>query len=241
MFSVIVPIKNQYKIVMKCLASLERHYKDSEIIIIDDGSTEENTINFLKEFCEKNNWILKRNETSLGHTKACEIGIENSKGDNFFLLNSDVIVTKNSFNILDKVLNENDDIAVVGPSTSSASGEQIILTIYDQRFLWSIEKIESFALELELNNEVHDINLVNGFCFGTKRKVFNEVGGFDKNLLCYGNEKELLIRIRKAGYRTVWKKGCYVHHFGKMSYSQEKIDIGRAQADADKYIYRKHK
>ena len=63
-----------------------------------------------------------------------------------------------------------------------------------------------------------------------------------KNLECYGNEKELLIRIRKAGYRTVWKKGCYIHHFGKMSYSQEKnIDIGKAQKDADTYIFRKHK
>jgi GT2 family glycosyltransferase len=70
--------------------------------------------------------------------------------------------------------------------------------------------------------------------------VFEKVGGFDPVLNSYGNEKELLIRIRKAGYRTVWVKGSYVHHFGKMSYSKTNINIGRACKDADNYIFKKH-
>ena len=70
--------------------------------------------------------------------------------------------------------------------------------------------------------------------------MFEKIGGFDPALNCYGNEKELLIRIRKEGYRTVFVPTSYIHHFGKMSYSKEKIDIFKACKDADRYIARKH-
>lgn len=240
MISIIVPIKNQYKIVMMCLTSLKRYYKNEDIVIVDDGSTEENTIKFLKEFCQKNDWILKRNEISLEHTKACEIGIENSKCDNIFLLNSDVILSEKCLYILSEVLDSHKNIAVVGPSTTSASGEQLIKELYNKRFSMTLNDIENYAKKIEKEKEIVDINLVNGFCFGIKRDIFEEVGKFDKNLESYGNEKELLIRIRNFGFRTVWVKNSYVHHFGKMSYSHENQNIGKKQAEADKLIIKKH-
>jgi GT2 family glycosyltransferase len=70
--------------------------------------------------------------------------------------------------------------------------------------------------------------------------VFDRLGGFDKNLSDYGNEKELLIRVRKLKLRTVHVVGCYIHHFGKASYARENINIGVSQKQADDYILKKH-
>lgn len=240
-FSIIIPIKNQFKIVKICLESVLRHYKNQEIILIDDGSTEDVLVQYLKVITNQNlNWTLIINESSVGHSCACTKGIELSKNENLFLLNSDTILTKNSLNILSNILDENKDIAVVGPYSSSASGPQLLKNMYEKRFTISIEEIEKLAEELESNKDIQDLDLVNGFCFGIKKSVFQKIGGFDPVLSTYGNEKELLIRIRKMYYRTVHVLGSYVHHFGKMSYSHENINIGVAQRDADLYIMRKH-
>jgi GT2 family glycosyltransferase len=240
MLSIIVPIKNQEKIVRMCLDSLFRHYSNEEIILIDDGSTEQNLISYLEELQASKKIILLTNKTSVGHSGACTKGIELSSNEIVFLLNSDTIVTKNSLNILAKVLEQNKEIAVTGPSTSSASGPQLLPGLYDKRFSMTIDEIEEKAIELEENKQIIDLELVNGFCFAIKKAVFMQVGGFDPALQSYGNEKELLIRIRKLGLRTVWVKGSYVHHFGKMSYSKESINVGVAQRDSDRYILRKH-
>jgi len=238
--SIIIPVKNQHDIVKNCLKSIIR-YQKSEVVLIDDGSTEQNTIELLKNYSNKFGWKLFRNEKSVGHTGACQKGIDASTFENIFLLNSDIIVTPNSLELLAKVLDENEKIAVVGPCSSSASGPQLIPILYQKRFTMTLHEIHKMALICKNNNVIQDIELVNGFCFGIKRSVYNKVGGFDEVLTCYGNEKELLVRIRKAGYRTVLVSGAYIHHYGKMTYSHEPIDIARACVDADRYINKKHK
>jgi len=239
-FSIVVPIKNQFKIVAMCLDSLFMNYSDKDIILIDDGSTEENILKMLESSKELSNVRVFSNKTSFGHSFACTAGIESSKNNVVFLLNSDTIVPKGSLDKLFDVLKDQ-KIAVVGPSTSSATGPQMIQDAFKNRFVWNREAIEKYSEELSFQEQrIVDIDLVNGFCFGIKKNVFHEVGGFDPRLESYGNEKELLIRIRKSGYRTVWVSNIYTHHFGKMSYVHEPINISRAQQDADRYILQKH-
>jgi hypothetical protein len=241
-FAIIIPIKNQDKIVRMCLDSIIRHNREDEVVLIDDGSTENSLITYLRDIANSNSsWKLFRNDVSQGHTRACELGIKNSVCENMCLLNSDTIVSKNSLKILSDILDCNKDVAVVGPKTSSASGPQLSLEAFSNRFKWNIEQIEEFARQCELLEEKpFNIDLVNGFCFCIKREVFNKIGGFCSELTCYGNEKELLIRVREAGYQTLYVPRSYVHHFGKMSYSHENINIGRAQKDADNWILKKH-
>jgi GT2 family glycosyltransferase len=224
-----------------CLESLQRHFKNEDIIVVDDGSDEESTKKFIDSICVLNVWKYIRNEKSVGHSRACEQGIEVAQMENLFLLNSDTIVTENGLKILDKVLRENKDIAVVGPKTSSATGPQLSQEAYVNRFVWTIDQIEQFAKHCEkLEDDFSDLDLICGFCFGIKKSIFVHLNGFDQQLSCYGNEKELLIRVRKAGYRTVFVPRSYVHHFGKMSYVHENINIARAQKDADRLIFKKH-
>lgn len=239
MFSIIIPIKNQFEIVKQCLDSILRHCYEQEVILVDDGSDEEETIRLLRDYSKIYKWKLIRNEKSVNHSVACEMGIEKSSNQNLFLLNSDTIITKNSLQILSDVLDKNIDIAVVGPSTSSASGEQQIEQLFLKRFEMTIQEIDEIAISLLDNNQIKDIKLVNGFCFGIKKTIFQNVRGFDSNLNCYGNEQELLIRIRKEKYRTVHVCNSYVHHLGKMSFKSN-LNIGVAIRDASKYILKKH-
>ena len=245
MFTIVVPIKNQLKIVEQCVTSIIKNYIDQEVILVDDGSTEKKLLTYYEyvdNMVQSPNWQFVFNNKSFGHSRACEIGIEKTHCENIFLLNSDTILTQNCLHILSDVLDSDPNIAVVGPSTSSASGEQLIKEAFDKRFVWTVDEIEEYAKKIENGKkEILDIDLVNGFCLGIKRSVWEKVvgGKFDSNLSCYGNEKDVLISVRKAGYRTVFVLNAYCHHFGKMSYSHENINIGRAQIDADRYLMRK--
>ena len=138
-----------------------------------------------------------------------------------------------------EVLNNDEKIAVVGPTTSSTSGIQQNAEAFKNRFAWSVDQMEQFAEKIK-DEKIADIDCVGGVAFGTRRSVFEALKGFDKALNCYGNEKELQIRIRKQGFRTVWVKNSYIHHLGKMSYMHEKINIAKCQKDGDNFIVRKH-
>ena len=103
----------------------------------------------------------------------------------------------------------------------------------------SEDEIEKISSDLERSIELKDIPLVNGFCLVLRKSLFKKLDGFCVELDSYGNEKEFQIRVRKAGFRTVLVNS-YVHHFGKVSYSKENLNISQCQRDADRLILKMH-
>ena len=80
---------------------------------------------------------------------------------------------------------------------------------------------------------------VSGFAFFIRRGLWEQLGGFDRNLPDYRNETELCGRVLSAGYRAVWVRNSYIHHFGGASYIQAvgqesiwaRIQAGREYVD----------
>jgi GT2 family glycosyltransferase len=88
---------------------------------------------------------------------------------------------------------------------------------------------------------VVDLPSLGGFAFFVRRTVWDQVGGFDKNLPDYGNETEFCWRLKKAGLRSVWSKGAYIHHFGSESYGRT-LGFGTISSrciEAESYIREK--
>jgi GT2 family glycosyltransferase len=87
-----------------------------------------------------------------------------------------------------------------------------------------------------------DLPWINGFAFFIRRSLWEQLGGFDPNLPDYGNEVELCRRVLAMGYRTVWVRNSYVHHFSGESY-KEAIGVEAINTRikvAENYIDRKH-
>ena len=75
--SIIIPMHNATDYIEKCLSSLmDQDYGDYEIIIVDDGSTD-NTIGLVKSFSKV---ILKKQKHG-GPGKARNFGTKFSKGE----------------------------------------------------------------------------------------------------------------------------------------------------------------
>ena len=83
-FSVIIPVYNVEKYIRRCITSvINQTFKDYEIIVINDGSTD-NSIEIAKEFPVK---IINSPHVSV--SEARNLGVKKAKGEYILFLDSD--------------------------------------------------------------------------------------------------------------------------------------------------------
>jgi GT2 family glycosyltransferase len=243
-FSVIVPVHNGLHVTARCLSSLKEFAGNAEVVIVDDGSTEEAVRQLVQAAAQQNDWKLIRNEKPRGHSRASEAGVSASTRPFFCLLNSDALVTARSWEKVADAFASSESIAVVGPSTSYTYGPQVVTPAYYCRHAWSDDQIYQFAeryVASHRNDPLEDRPFVGGFGFYVRRTTWEALKGFDQNLPDYGNELELCQRILAQGFRVVWCKGAYVHHLGNESYGKTigKAQIAQKSQEAESYIRQK--
>jgi GT2 family glycosyltransferase len=220
--SIVVPIHDAPLVTKRCLASLERDAAKAEIILLDDGSKVAETSRAIREFSGRNGWKVIWNAESRGHSAACVAGARVASRPYLCLLNSDTVVTPWCWRAIEEAFETNAAIGVAGPCTSTSGNEQAIAE--PCRFYWNDSQICAFAERLRVTPPqplILDLPWVSGFAFFIRRRLWEELRGFDRNLSDYGNEIELCKRVTNLGYRTVWVRNSYIHHFGRQSYASE--------------------
>lgn len=246
LISIVIPVHDAPRVTLRCFYSLEKYGGGAEIIIVDDGSKLEQTRQILEDFCRRNGWKLIRHDSPQGHSRASEAGVAVSNRPYLCLLNSDTVLSARSWSGVIKAFESSPMIAVVGPSTSYTPTPQCIDRAGKCRHYWSDGQIWSFAEKYVSEfgqQDLTDLPMVGGFAFFMRRTVWDETGGFDKQLPDYGNESELCRRIKQRNYRIVWTKAGYIHHLGSESYGRVfgADTIRKRCVAADSYIDSKWK
>ncbi len=115
MISVIVPVYNTGVYLNKCIKSiLSQDYKNFEIILVDDGSTEDETVQLCDDLATNNDFIQVIHKKNGGSSSARNIGIENAKGEYIVFIDSDDYIETNMLSSLLKKALENDVKLVIG-------------------------------------------------------------------------------------------------------------------------------
>jgi glycosyltransferase involved in cell wall biosynthesis len=129
LISVVIPVYNVEKYLKECVASvLNQHFKDFDIILVDDGSTD-NCMAICDTFSEKDsrvNVIHKKNE---GVGLARNTGLKVATGKYIFFLDSDDFVEPNFFVELISETNRNFDIIQFGFNRISKRGKYVNTSI----------------------------------------------------------------------------------------------------------------
>lgn len=106
--SVIVPVYNVEKYLNKCLTSLvNQTYKNFEIIIINDGSTD-NSLAICNKYSKKYDNIKVYDHKNAGVAHARNVGIEKATGDYLLFVDSDDYVDEKLLENLNEFLKKND-------------------------------------------------------------------------------------------------------------------------------------
>lgn len=102
-FSVIVPVFNVEKYLEECISSiLNQDYNDMEVLCINDCSTD-NSLKILQSFNDNRIKIFNTSENQ-GVSFARNMAMDMAKGDYIFFIDSDDIVSQNTFKILDEAV-----------------------------------------------------------------------------------------------------------------------------------------
>lgn len=119
--SVVVPIYNVEKYLPKCIESiLNQTYKNLEIILVDDGSTD-NSGKIIDEYAKKDSRILAIHKQNGGCSSARNYGLDIATGTYIAFADSDDIIHEREYEVLYNLIKKYDvDIAFCELQTISS-------------------------------------------------------------------------------------------------------------------------
>lgn len=105
--SIIVPMYNVAHYLDECVNSLLKQEINKEIILIDDGSTDE-TYAIAEKYSQTYDFISLYHQTNSGQSSARNFGLKKAKGEYVFFCDSDDYIDNNSLDFLYKICKQND-------------------------------------------------------------------------------------------------------------------------------------
>lgn len=161
--------------------------------------------------------VFDNYETNYGLSTIWNKLIAKSEADYIVLLNSDTVVEpkwlKNLVSLLTKM-----NAGAVGPVSNRAGSRQT----------------QSRGLSFT------ETDMLSGFCLAFKKKVWQEVGGFDENYFLYFEDDDFCKKLTKAGYKLYINNEVFIHHIQRAS-SDKRTDIKEQFVKSKNYFENKWK
>lgn len=210
---------NGRKLLERYLPSVVQHTPDAEIVVADNGSTDDSLLWLRMHHPEVKSVVL---DCNYGFAGGYNRALREVDADYVVLLNSDVEVTDGWLEPLVEVLDQNADIAVVAPKLRSvneprcfeyagAAGGFIDYLGYPfcrGRILATVEE------DCGQYDERRDIFWASGAAMCCRREVFLQMGGFDEDFFAHMEEIDLQWRMQLAGWRIAVEPRSVVYHLG---------------------------
>ncbi len=211
--SIIILTHNTLKTTSECLSSLNNvSYKNLEIIVVDNGSTD-NTSSYIKKHFPKIGVI--RNNSNLGFAEGNNIGFQKAKGELILFLNNDTIVERDFLTpLMDKIVSDK-TIGGVQPKILNYSKKNVIDSVgsyfITSGFLYHFGHNKKDQEKYNIEEEIFSMK---GACMLFKREVLQKVGVFDKDYFAYFEETDLCQRVWLSGYRLLYIPTSSIYHIG---------------------------
>ena len=201
------------------LPSVVANTPEAEIIVADNGSTDDSLAVLANEFPSVRTIVLDRN---YGFAEGYNRAIALIDSEYVVLLNSDVEVTSNWLAPLLAYMDTHPDVAAVQPKIRSdrnhaffehagAAGGFINSLGYPYcrgRILWKVEQDHG---QYDTPVEVH---WTSGACMCVRTKIYKDLGGLDAAFFAHMEEIDLCWRMRNAGWKLACVPDSTVYHLG---------------------------
>ena len=196
--SIVIPSFNGLEYLPDCLEALSRQTeKDFEIIVVDNGSTDQ-TQDYLKKNHPKVVQIpLNENK---GFAGACNEGVKQAKGNWIVFLNNDTEVANDWLGQLLGPLEQDPSVGVTAskPRVQSDRARLDAMGSYltASGFLRHVGILE---IDHGQHDQLGDIFSPKGVAFAIEKDLLDRLGGFDERFVSYFEESDLFWRVWLAG------------------------------------------
>jgi GT2 family glycosyltransferase len=209
--SVVVVNYNSGPYLTECIRSvMHSTYPMKELIIVDNASSDD-SMDQVEALCPEAKVI--RNSVNLGYSLACNIGIEEAKGEFVAVMNPDTIVDQSW---LDRLVD------AAGRYPRAAFFQPKILLMDDQHILNSAGNmihVAGFGIcrgigapDEERFAEETSVCYASGACTLTRVKALREIGPMDRLFFAYGEDKDWGWRGLMMGWQSIYVPSSIVLH-----------------------------
>lgn len=209
---IIVSCDREY-LLGRCLESLfKQAYKNYEVILIDDCSTDGS-----REFIEKNYPSVKliRNKEKLGYAQNNNIGIGISEGKYIVTLNNDTTVEPGWLENLVRVAESDKEIGICASKQLNFYNPHIIDStgIVLRRGMYPSNRGHDEPDKGQFDNSSEIFGAPGASAF-YRRDMLNQIGLFDPDYFFYHEEFDLCWRAKLWGWKCVYVPKAVIYHIG---------------------------
>jgi N-acetylglucosaminyl-diphospho-decaprenol L-rhamnosyltransferase len=194
--TVIVPTVGPARAVA-LLRSLGKAGGKFETIVVDNG-TGSPTLD--EAAAELEGARVLRLESNLGYSRAVNLAAREAQGQTLVMLNDDSVVDPGYVERIAAVLDPAAGVVMAAGVMRDAAAPELVETagIEIDRTLLAFDYLNGQPVEI-LDRGVADPIGPSGAAAAVWREAFSEVGGFDEELFAYGEDVDLVLRLRMAG------------------------------------------
>ncbi len=229
--SIIIPTKDQLTILSTCVTSLleKTRYRNYELLIVDNNSETPEALQWLEGIStiDPERIRVLRYPHPFNYSAINNMAAREARGEYLVLLNNDTAVI--SENWLDHMLNHGlrPEVGITGAKLLYPDGNVqhagVVLGLRgpaDHPFIGSENNRAGYMNRLLVDQ---NYNVVTAACLLIRKSIYQQVGGLDEEHFTVSyNDVDLCLKVREAGYLTVWTPHALVMHEG--SVSQKKVD-----------------
>jgi O-antigen biosynthesis protein len=243
--SIIIPTKDKKELLSRCIQSIEKNttYKNWEIIIIDNNSTDEKTINYFESLP----YLIIRYDDSFNFSKMNNLAVKQATGDYLLFLNDDTAALEDNWLTEMVSICQQKNVGIVGPKLIHSDDT---IQHAGMVFLKSGAGFHPFQRFSENDsgyfnsiNVIRDFSAVTGACLLIKKSIFSKVNGFDDDFDLYYGDADLCLKVRSMGLNIVYTPYSKLLHEGSTSikkYSDAFFTVENHYRFAKKWSYLKN-
>ena len=217
--SLIIPTRDNAAMLSACINSIRKRtrYQNYEILIVDNGSVESRTIELLDKLRTDPSIRVLPQPVPFNFSALNNAAVRASTGDVVGFINDDIEVLAEDWLEQMLILAEQERVGCVGaklvyPDRRIQHGG-IVLGLYGlagHAHRFAEHDDPGYLGRL---NSIQNVSAVTAACMLVRRRIFDEVGGFDEGLAVAFNDVDFCLRVRAAGYLNVWTPFAeLIHH-----------------------------
>jgi len=202
------------------LLNLKLNY---EIIVVDNNS-QDSSVDMIKEQFTDIKLIVS--EKNIGCAGGNNLGIEVSQGKYIMILNPDIAVFEKSIEIMYKFMENNPDVALIGPKLINPDGTtqlscykfpSYFVPIYRRlplgRLPFARKTLKDYLMTEADHNKNQMVDWVLGACMMVRKEAIDKVGLMDERFFMYFEDVDWCRRFWQAGYKVYYIADAEMVHY----------------------------
>jgi len=218
--SIVIVNFNMLHNLKKCLPSiLNQHFSDFEVILVDNASTD-GSIEFLER--EFPGVQIIRNEENLGYSGGNNVGFKYASGDYVAVLNPDTKLEPDWLLHIIMALDADPQAGLAASKILMMDNPTRINTCGLNITYTGLSFCRGLGEPADRYSKPEVIFGVSGSAFVIRRRVLEEIGGFDESFFMYYEDTDLSLRANLAGYKCLYVPSAVVYHQYLFKFSPQK-------------------